>query len=220
MNPPRPVPGHFLLWARELDLEIALPNADRPQVTRERAGGFRVIPVPQLRPLLAWDGHPEVAIQLVGRLDGRNGPRIQPTVDKLRRLGSKVSSEIRRPPLVRPIGRIPNPTTGSNADWVVTSLQIVEEEHARGSGVLTVARCTVELTQWTASQILEQKEAGARSATRPYTWKSGDTLAEVAERELGDAAKDDLIRDANPKIKKWSHVQTGDKIRLPGAARR
>lgn len=223
---PLPVPGHVVLWAPEIDVELALRNRALPQITAERAGGFRSIPVPQLRPITTWDGYPQIELTLVGMFDQSDEgaaptfgsrPRtrgdVRDDLRELRRLGMKVSGNVRRPPLIRVIGRVPVPTTGT-PEYVLTGLQVVEELY-NDIGIVTRALCTLTLQQYVSPEIELRVKKVERQPATTYVWKKTDTLAAVAKRELGDSRRQDEIRDANPGIKRFTDLKAGTKIKVP-----
>lgn len=207
---PLPLPGAVILWSPELDLQIVLRHRSPVQTTKERAGGFRPIPVPQLRPITTWDGHPEIELTVAGVLDRYlDGGNVVDELEDLRTLGAKVSTKVRRPPIVRLIGRVPNPTSGT-PEYVVNGLEIIEEQF--NGGLVARALCTVTLLQWTPADItLRVEESPATS----YRWKKGDTLSAVAKRLLGDARREREIRKANPKITKFTGLTAGTTVKVP-----
>ena len=50
--------------------------------------------------------------------------------------------------------------------------------------------------------------------TRPYTIQKGDSLARIADRELGDASRLDQIKSLNPELD-MAHVRVGQVLQLP-----
>ena len=59
----------------------------------------------------------------------------------------------------------------------------------------------------------------ARPAERTYTVKQGDTLSDIAQRELGDASKWRQIFEANrSQIDDPDLIRPGQRLTLPGEA--
>jgi nucleoid-associated protein YgaU len=64
---------------------------------------------------------------------------------------------------------------------------------------------------------VERPVANVPAATRAYVVKSGDTLSEIAQRELGSSRRWQEIADANPDLDP-NRLRAGKTIRLPGSA--
>ncbi len=207
--------GRFVLYSLDTNQGVALRWREPAQVTQERAGGWRSIPRPQLRPLSTWDGHQPIQLQLKGDLNAWEAQSsVMPQIARLRELAEKVGGQVRRPHRLRLLSRnAPNPTLG-NPEWFIAALEIVEELHLPG-GACARALCTVTLEQYVSADIDIRVERQKKTTVRTYKWRKGDTLSAVARRELRDAKRARDIRRLNPKIKRWSTVETGDAIKLP-----
>ncbi|MGE4425003.1 MAG: LysM peptidoglycan-binding domain-containing protein [Solirubrobacteraceae bacterium] len=214
---PAPIAGHVILWSPETNAAVAIRNTQIAKVTSERVGGFRTIPRPQLRPIVAWDGHPAVEVQIVGQIGAWGVPEsVAGELVDLRSFGAKVDGEdpARRPPTVRAIGKLPDVTDGVPT-WVVSSLEVDELEHVRPSGAVQVAQVTVGLLQWVDPDIAVRVAKTPKAKARTHTWRKGDTLHKLAKRYLGKSSRYPEFRRANPSIKKWSTVDVGEKIKVP-----
>ncbi|MCK9250344.1 MAG: hypothetical protein M0P31_15395 [Solirubrobacteraceae bacterium] len=214
-TPPEPMAGHVLLWSTDTGATTALRYREPVQVVQERAGGWRSIPRPQLRPLTTWDGHQAIQLRVTGDLNGWEAQR--PVVDELRALrglGGKVSSDVRRPHVLRVIGRsVPIPTVGDDPTWVITALEVVEELHV--GGLCARALCTVTLEQYVEATVELRVARQQKAAWRWYRWRKGDTPYRVAKRELRDGKRQREIKKLNPKVKRWSSLTTKDRVKIP-----
>lgn len=212
-TPPNPRVGRVILWAPEAGVRLGARHAELPQVTSERAGGWRTIPRQQHRPITAWDGYEPLRERIVLWLDGWMeipARSVDPQIALARRLTRKVE-RLGRPPWLRAIGIVPYPGTR----WVVEQGFSVEElEHRRGRCVR--AKVTVPLLEWVNPEIdlrVERQRAIARQQW--HEWEAGDTLAKVAKRYLGDKRRADDVRAENPKIRRWSTLRVGTRIKIP-----
>lgn len=218
--PPR-VRARVHLYCQQLGVTLTARHFEPPQVVEERAGGWRLIERPKLEPATDWQGPQALRVELKLLFDGYGIPKrsVQDDLDALRLLGYP-DRAIDRPPSIVVVGAVPYSagglTRGKEAEppeWVIEDLSIVEELWtSAGSPCRAVA--TVKLLKFTpiGASVRKPKKTQARK----YTWKAGDTLAEVAKDRLGSAARAQNIRVANPKIKPWSKVKAGTKITIPG----
>ena len=63
-----------------------------------------------------------------------------------------------------------------------------------------------------------RRRRGASEAGRAYVVRSGDTLGEIAQRELGSASRWTEIRDLNPGLDP-RRLAVGQRLSLPAGAR-
>jgi len=215
--PPR-VRGHVTLHSTEAKptITVTARNFELPRVVSERAGGWRSIARTNLRPIPGWDGYPELRIRIVLLLDAmlRGTGTVSQQVIDLRRLGYKVP-ELKRPPSLRAIGRLPEPyDQATTIRWVIASLQI-EETNFNTDGIVTRARATIELSEYVDSRQEQRTSTRGGAVERAHTWRRSDTLHDLAEHYLGDRARWLDIRAANPRVQRWSQLPEGTTITIP-----
>lgn len=216
---PARVMGRVRLFSAEIAKTLTTQHYELPQVQDERAGGWRVVPRRGLLPITVWDGSPPLRLKLVMMLDGyAREPRtdIVDELSDLRLLGYH-NKELGRPPTLRVIGAVPYSDAGvldsstSPPDWVIESLQVEEQLHIAGR--CARAKATLTLLEYIPSNVTLRAAQGA--PRHSYQWKKGDTLARVAQAQLGDTRKASLIAAANPKVKHWTKVAAGSSITIP-----
>lgn len=218
-RPPAPVPGHATLWSPETGQTVTGRHAGLPQVVGERAasGSWETIPRPGLRPVVNWTAHQSLKLEVKIRFDGWDAQSsVEGVLRALRALEDRLPGQDaeRRPPVLRLIGYAPGHYGAPEVRWVIDNLVIVEEI-VIGS-VCYRALATVTLLEWVSPQV-KLRVQKTRSAAGSYTWTAKDTLAKVAKRRLGSDGADarQQLRDANPRIKQWTKVQVGDKVKIP-----
>jgi hypothetical protein len=213
-GPPKPIPGRVILWAPDAGEQVVALHSELPQVSSERAGGWRTIDRPQLRPLVAWDGHQPLKVDLKLLLDGHAINRsVAPEQDALRRIAYDVpAGGPRRPPWLRVIGRMPY--ADSSIKWVIDALGFEDQIYHRGDVTRTVASVTLlEFVSPEIRQRIDKRKKSARATS--HKWRQGDTLHKLARKLLGDQRRWREIDKANPKIKNWSKVKVGTTITIP-----
>ncbi|MFT4034499.1 MAG: hypothetical protein QM679_02875 [Patulibacter sp.] len=182
------------------------------QITRERAGGWQSVQRPGLTPVSAWDGPQALGVQLTLRLQATPPSDVRQMLSNLRLMGR--ATETGQPPVVRVAAALPDPA--QNTPFILAGLTVEELQHTT-DGHCWQANATVDLDEYVAP-VAVSRPLRATSATVSYTWRSGDTLSRVARERLGDSRRAQWIRDANPKISRWSTVRKGTRIKLPKGA--
>jgi LysM repeat protein len=220
-DPPDAKRARVHLFCDALGLTLTARHMEAPKVTQERAGGWELVERPKLEPLTNWTGPQALRVTLTLLIDGYEDKArpIQKQLDTLRRFAYRVPA-LDRPPTLVVIGAVPYSKGGlakgsedERPEWVIEGLEIVDEIHT-ASGTPSRSIATVRLLKFTPARAKVRR--AKKTAATTYTWRSGDTLAEVADKKLGAASRAPLIRAANPKIKTWSKVRTGTKIKIPG----
>jgi hypothetical protein len=207
------------LWAPETRVSVTGRYSKPPQVVAERAanGAWTAIPRLKRRPLSSWSGPQLVKIECEVRFDGFDrGQAVGPDLLVLRSLQDRLPGDGApdRPPYLELLGYAPGHYTSEAIAWQIDGLEISEDEHLDGVCVQALAKIT--LAEWIDPDIRVRVQA-TRSASRPYSWRRGDTLARVAKRELGSASAQaqNKIRAANPRIRSWTTVPAGKRITIP-----
>jgi hypothetical protein len=215
-QPPR-LRGRLTLWAPELEVQLLTQNYARPQVQDERTGRWRTIDRPQLRPVATFDGYQALRIKLKLMLDGWPELRsVEQDVQLLRDMAQdKVSDAVKRPGKVMAIGAVPYPTV----EWVIDTLSFDADLEMTLPSTGEVARAVAEvvLLEFVDPEIniKVDRRAAAAAKARTHTWTARDTLHALAKHYLGNSNRANSIRVANPKIKRWSTVKPGTKIKIP-----
>lgn len=218
-RPPAPIPGRVILWAPEAKLTIVGGFNVEPQVVGERAasGGWESIARPQLRPLSSWVGHQPLKIQADVLLDGyRSGYTVEDDLERVRSLQDRLVGDgaPRRPPWLRVLGYTPGHY--SKVRWVIDTLVVVEQEYLGGR--CARALVTLTLLEFVSADVALRVTASRKKA-HSYVWRKGDTLGKVAKSQLGSSGSvaRTQIRKANPKIKHFTRVTKGHKIKIPAS---
>lgn len=216
-TPPDPVVGRMIFWCPELGLQLTSRHRELPQVSSERAGGWRTVERPQLRPIVSWNGHQpltvDMKLSLDGHLAGKSGRSVEASVAALRRMAyESPKSGPRRPPWLRAIGRMPY--SDSSIKWVIQTLSFEDEIY--NAGVLTRTVASVTLLEWVSPEITQRVDKAKKAARATgHKWRRGDTLHKLARALLGDSRRYTEIVKANPKITNWSKVKVGTTIKIP-----
>jgi nucleoid-associated protein YgaU len=218
---PERIRGRVILWAEKASITLVLRNFALPQVLNERTGGWEVIERPDDLPVVHWTGYKAVQIRLTLLVDDLMRQRsVEEDIGYLRDLTLK--GQLKTPPSLIVIGQVPYAlgTGGGATRWVVANLEIEETDHIQPSGQCCRAKATVDLLAYTTASDSTTVKAAATALTkrRQHRWKSTDTLHDLAEHYLGDAARFNSIRSANPKIKSFSNLKAGTLIYIPAQA--
>ena len=122
---------------------------------------------------------------------------------------------VRRPPKGRPGAGQTHTITGKDGKLSKTAAAAEKRVKARErrraatqAGVGTTA-AAVAATPFIGD---DDKEASAKSSSKSYTIKKGDTLSEIA-RDSGTTLK--KLKEANPQIKDLNKIKPGQKINIP-----
>lgn len=210
-TPPKRQGGRVILWAPEAGVRVVTRHADLPQIDQE-GGGWRTVPRSRRRPITVWDGPEARRETVVVMLDGWDefpARSVRPQMQALRKLWRRVDG-LDRPPWLKVVGVVPFAGTR----WVVESPRVEELQHRRG--VCVRARVTLTLLEW-VDPVVDLRVARQRQLAKPrwHEWQSGDTLQKLAKRYLRDARRGPDIRALNPKVRQWSKVPRGTRIRIP-----
>lgn len=214
--------GRVKLWSSEAELTLVCRFAALPQVVQERVGPWRELPRQKRRPIRVWDGYQVLKVQLDLLIDGLLEQPIRAVTDELdalRRLGQKLPNE-ERPPKLRVVGK--GPYLDSPVWWTIDSLQIVEQEtitqagHGR-RGECCRATATVVLAEFVDENvtITQDRERAKALRDRTHVWQAGDSVQKLAKQYLGDSRRAAEIKQANPRIRRWSTVTKGTRVKIP-----
>jgi hypothetical protein len=209
---PEWIRGRVILWAEKANLTLVLRHFELPQVLNERTGGWEPIERPFADPVLHWNGYKVRKIRLTLLVDKLFEQKsVEEDLDGLRAL--TVKDQLKTPPSLMAIGKVPYP----GVRWVVDDLAIEELETLSFSGQCCRAKATVDLMAYSAPSdtTAVNPKATALTKRREHHWKKTDTLHDLAEHYLGDAARFNSIRAANPTIKSFANLPEGKRIWIP-----
>lgn len=189
-------------------------------------GGWARRQRPGLPPALEWEGVPEQTLAFTLLLDGWDRERsVEPDIRLLKQMGRPRARK--RPP---PELELEYGGTGHGTTWVIDSLSWGEElrngQLARirqEVSVVLLEYVEADVTLTPADRHKENKGGnrdegggGSGGGNRTASARAGDTLAAVAARELGSAARWPELADLNG-LRDPSRVTTGQTLRLPEA---
>lgn len=212
-------PGYVTITSTNPNLRVLARLADgRPTLT----GGVAIyeeIARPKLTSITEFAGSTPYRMQLGVILDGlADGRDQEPFARNLRRMISY--DEIPQPPRITVAGvGVP----GTEYTWVIEDL--VWDSNAIISDTGALLRQPVQLTllQFVTDQRLRllaaanqarQRTSSTAKPKKIYVVKSGDTLQEIAKKQLGSAAKWKDIAKLN-NIRDARNIKVGQKLRIP-----
>lgn len=198
-------------------------------------GGWQVTPRAKRRGLTEWNGNDPLAIDIPILFDGwAAGKIVEAPIGQLEKMAG-LEKGMNEPPLVTfdSHGVVPHDATNaSQLDWVIEGIQWGDADRNSNGDRLRQA-ATVTVRQHIEDDSLnldspanrrkkkkkqQQKKGKAQRGAKHkrYVVKAGETLEQIAAKELGSSHRWRELRDLNPRFRDpKKHLPAGTIIRLP-----
>lgn len=210
-------PGQVSFASSDPPLSLVCKLGEDAATPSGGAGGWETFDRPGRKQGQEWKGLPLRELSVPVLFDAlQTRESVEPEVQTLRQMARpKDGPRGTLPPVLTLGGMVPH----DNLRWVITDLQFGEQVW---SGMYrTRVWVTVSLREWEPVDLVVVTAASAPLvAAKTYTIKKGDTLGDIARREMGARTSAEIEFDV-AEIKKLNGIRdskslkTGQKIKLP-----